>query len=371
MDSLLQFLLILFSTLLALLFSVYFYGLKRPTTGKARSFSSAPQSGGAWPIIGHMHLFGGKQLTHKILGAMADKAFSSRPSIAASKLLGYDLAMFGFAPYGPYWQVETAIRDLHKMWVSKGSAESGVTVDMKQWFGELTLNIVLRMVGGKRYVGPSADGEESESRRNQKVMRDFVCLFGVFVLSDAIPFLGWLDFNGYEKTMKRTAKELDILVGGWLEEHKQRRLLGGKEKQEQDFMDAMLKILEKANIAGFDGDTINKATCLNVILAGSDTTMVTLTWALSLLLNNPQVLKKAKDELDIHVGKDRLVDESDINNLIYLQAIIKETLRLYPASPLIALRSAKEDCTLSVGYHRSYCGTTNVRNYKTDMHRKP
>lgn len=278
MDSLLQFQLILFSTLLALLFSVYFNGLKRPTTGKARSFSRAPQAGGAWPIIGHMHLFGGKQLTHKILGAMADKygpvftiklgshrvlvvnswemardcftvhdrAFSSRPSnIAASK-------------------VETAIRDLHKMWVSKGSAESGVTVDMKQWFGELTLNIVLRMVGGKRYFGPSADGEEAEARRNQKVMRDFVCLFGVFVLSDAIPFLGWLDFNGYEKTMKRTAKELDILVGGWLEEHKQRRLLGGKEKQEQDFMDAMLNISEKANIAG--SDTINKATCLVSLL---------------------------------------------------------------------------------------------------------
>ena len=82
-----------------------------------------------------------------------------------------------------------------------------------------------------------------------------------------------------------------------------------------------------------------------------NTVTVTLIWALSLLLNNPQVLKKAKDELDIHVGKDRLVDESDINNLIYLQAIIKETLRLYPVSPLIALRSAKEDCTLSVGYH--------------------
>lgn len=400
---------ILFSTLLALLLSVCLYGLKRPTAGKATSFSRAPpQAGGAWPIIGHMHLFGGRQLTHKILGDMADKygpvftiklgshrvlvvnswemardclsvhdrAFSTRPSIAASKLLGYDLAMFGFAPYGPYWremrkittiellsshridmlrhirasEVETAIRDLHKMWVRKGSAESGVMVDMKQWFGELTLNIVLRMVAGKRYFGASADGEEAEARRKQKIMRDFFRLFGVFVLSDAIPFLGWLDFNGYEKAMKRTAKELDILVGGWLEEHKQMRMLGGKEKQERDFMDAMLNILEKANISGFDADTINKATCLNLVLAGSDTTMTTLTWALSLLLNNPQVLNTAKDELDIHVGKDRLVDESDINNLVYLQAIIKETLRLYPPSPLIALRAAKEDCTLSVGY---------------------
>ncbi|KAL5752818.1 hypothetical protein ACOSQ2_023325 [Xanthoceras sorbifolium] len=166
-------------------------------------------------------------------------------------------------------------------------------------------------------------------------MREFVILFGVFVLSDAIPFLGWLDFSGYKKAMKRTAKELDTLVGGWLEEHKQKRLLSGERKEEHDFMDVMLNILEDANISGYDADTINKATCLNLILAGSDTTMVTLTWALSLLLNNPQELRKVQNELHIQIGKDRPVDESDIKNLVYLQAVIKETLRLYPPSPVM------------------------------------
>lgn len=171
-------------------------------------------------------------------------------------------------------------------------------MDMKQWFGDLTHNIALRMVGGKRYFGPNADCEEAEARRCEKVMRDFIHLFGVFVLSDAIPFLRWLDFLGYEKAMKRTAKELDSIVGGWLEEHKQKRLMCGGVIKEQDFMDVMLNILEDANITGYDADTINKATCLNLVLAGSDTTMVTLTWALSLLLNNPHVLKRAQDELD-------------------------------------------------------------------------
>ena len=78
--------------------------------------------------------------------------------------------------------------------------------------------------------------------------------------------------------------------------------------------------------------------------------MVTLTWALSLLLNNTQKLKKAQEELDLIVGQDRNVDESDIQNLVYLQAIVKETLRLYPPSPLVGLRAATEDCTLSSGY---------------------
>ena len=79
--------------------------------------------------------------------------------------------------------------------------------------------------------------------------------------------------------------------------------------------------------------------------------MVPLIWSLALLLNNRQALKKAKEELATYVGKDRHVEESDIKNLVYLQAIIKETLRLYPPSPILALRAAMEDCTLSNGYH--------------------
>lgn len=68
--------------------------------------------------------------------------------------------------------------------------------------------------------------------------------------------------NRYESRMKKTAKELDALIGGWLEEHKQKRLLDKKRKEEQDFMDVMLNTLKDAKISGFDADTINKATCL-------------------------------------------------------------------------------------------------------------
>ena len=70
---------------------------------------------------------------------------------------------------------------------------------------------------------------------------------------------------------------------------------------------------------------------------------------MSLLLNNPSVLKKAHDEIDNHVGQDRCVEESDMVNLPYLASIIKETLRMYPAGPLLPHESSK-DCMLS-GYH--------------------
>ncbi|MBA0575400.1 hypothetical protein Golob_027485 [Gossypium lobatum] len=64
-----------------------------------------------------------------------DKVFSTRPNIAASKVLGNDFAMFGFNTYGPYWRLKSAIRELYKSWLSKGNGESGVSVDMKQWLG--------------------------------------------------------------------------------------------------------------------------------------------------------------------------------------------------------------------------------------------
>ena len=97
-----------------------------------------------------------------------------------------------------------------------------------------------------------------------------------------------------------------------------------------------------------------------MILGGTDTTTVTLTWAISLLLNNPNVLKKAQEELNIHVGKDRKVNELDIGKLVYLQAIVKETFRLYPTVPLGGRREFTEDCT--VGEYHVPCGTRLIVN---------
>jgi len=80
-----------------------------------------------------------------------------------------------------------------------------------------------------------------------------------------------------------------------------------------------------------------------LVLAGSETAIVVLVWAVSLLLNNPHVLRKAQEELDSKIGKERVVEELDIKDLVYLQAIVKETFRLYPPVPLVAYRAVVED----------------------------
>lgn len=67
---------------------------------------------------------------------------------------------------------------------------------------------------------------------------------------------------------------------------------------------------------------------------------------MSLILNHPEVLKKARAELDNYVGQEKLVDEPDLPKLNYLQCIINETLRLFPAAPLLVPRESSDDCTI-------------------------
>lgn len=157
-------------------------------------------------------------------------------------------------------EVETAIKELYELWSKEQTGSDHVVVEMKQWMGDINLNVILRMVAGKRYFGGgAATADQEEIGRCRKAMREFFHLSGLILLGDAIPFLKWLDLGGQQKAMRKTAKELDSLVGEWLDEHRRKRDPG-----DQDFMDVMLSMLdhEVQDLAGFDADTVTKATCM-------------------------------------------------------------------------------------------------------------
>lgn len=82
----------------------------------------------------------------------------------------------------------------------------------------------------------------------------------------------------------------------------------------------------------------------SLITGGTETTSGTMEWAMALLVNHPEVLKKVRDEIEEHVGHDRLVMDSDITKLKYLNNVIKETLRLSPPGPLLVPHESSEDC---------------------------
>ena len=87
----------------------------------------------------------------------------------------------------------------------------------------------------------------------------------------------------------------------------------------------------------------------DLIVGGTDTSSVTIEWAMSELLRKPDVLTKATEELDRVIGHERLVKEEDITNLPYMQAIVRETMRLHPVTPLLAPRLSREDASVD-GY---------------------
>ncbi|GMP48288.1 hypothetical protein CsSME_00015694 [Camellia sinensis var. sinensis] len=280
-----------------------------------------PEPAGAWPLIGHLRLLGANKLLHRTLGAMADnygpafsirlgikqalvvsswevakecfttndKIFSTRPKSLALKLMAYDHAVLGFAPYGPYWrdlrklamiellsshrleilkhvrdsEVNFFMKEVYEQWVGKGSRKP-VLVEMKEKFGDVVMKIMLRIVNKNyRHVGNSRSSKE-ESRRCQKALGDFMHLVGLLLISDAIPFLGWFDvLNGYRGKMKRSAREVDDVLGSWVEEHQRKRVAGSIDEGEQDFIDVLMSAMEESQLShGHDTDTVIKATCL-------------------------------------------------------------------------------------------------------------
>ncbi|GAV81627.1 LOW QUALITY PROTEIN: p450 domain-containing protein, partial [Cephalotus follicularis] len=382
------------------IFVWYLLWLSRGFHDNKSKKKAPPEAGGRWPVIGHLHLLRGPQPAHIVLGDMADKygpiytiklgvhrnlvvsswemakecltindkLFANRPKTLAMEILGYNFSMLGFSPYGHYWRrvrkivtlqllsnhrlemlkhvresvVKVSLKELYQSWVNKKDISNKALVEMRRWFNTTTINVIVSILVGKL--------PDQDSGGWIQTVTKFFELAGTFVVADALPILRKLDIGGHERAMKQTAKELDHVAQGWLEDHK-RRVSCAVNAGGEDFMDAMLTILdEEEDFSNHDAYTINKSTCLALMAAASESTSVTLTWCLSLLLNNRHVLKKAQDEIDTHVGKERQLKESDINNLTYLHAIIKETMRLYPAAPLSAPHESMEDCTVS-GYH--------------------
>ncbi|XVF10721.1 hypothetical protein REPUB_Repub07fG0206900 [Reevesia pubescens] len=108
-----------------------------------------------------------------------------------------------------------------------------------------------------------------------------------------------------------------------------------------DLLDTLLHINEDNN-EELDRNLINHL-LLDLFTAGTETTSSTIEWAMAELLHNPKALAEARRELKQIIGEGNQVEESDVACLPYLQAIVKETLRLHPPAPLLLPRKAEAD----------------------------
>ncbi|CBI19820.3 unnamed protein product, partial [Vitis vinifera] len=141
-------------------------------------------------------------------------------------------------------------------------------------------------------------------------------------------------------------KEFDLFYQEIIDEHLDPNR---PEPEKEDITDVLLK-LQKNRLFTIDltFDHI-KAVLMNIFLAGTDTSAATLVWAMTMLMKNPRTMTKAQEELRNLIGKKGFVDEDDLQKLPYLKAIVKETMRLHPASPLLVPRETLEKCVID-GY---------------------
>lgn len=120
-----------------------------------------------------------------------------------------------------------------------------------------------------------------------------------------------------------------------------------KAQDSSDMLGFLMDARDKDSGQGMD-DTQVRDEIVTLLFAGFDTTSRTLSWVFHALSHNPQVETALHEEL-ASVLQGRAPRLDDLGNLPYTTMIVKETMRLFPANPIIG-RRAKQDDTID-GYH--------------------
>ncbi|XP_047309387.1 tyrosine N-monooxygenase-like [Impatiens glandulifera] len=103
----------------------------------------------------------------------------------------------------------------------------------------------------------------------------------------------------------------------------------GTKKEKDDLLDVLITLKDDQGNTLLTSEEI-KAQILEIMVATIDNPSNAVEWAIAEMINQPETLVRAVQELDQVVGKNRLVQESDLNNLNYIKACVKESFRLHP-----------------------------------------
>ncbi|KAM7274937.1 hypothetical protein ACFE04_016803 [Oxalis oulophora] len=342
------------------------------------------------PIIGHLHLLTPvpHQALHKLslrygpivsvqLGSLSavhistrelakeclktnEASFSERHAFNSVKHISED-SSFAFSPFGNF------VKDMRKFSIFKllgtqtitqleplrtkelkyflqifhEKSKLGESVNTTTELIKLTNNIISQMMWSKRPTDMQGHGEEA-----WKIVRDTNRIFVEPNIANLVSFFKYFDVQGFNKNCKNVHKRFHGLLEKVITE---RERVEGDDRQVKDFLEMMLDLMddEKADLK-FTRKQL-KGVILDFFTAGTDSAAVAIEWALVELLKQPELLKRAQQEIDDVVGKDRLIQESDCPNLPFIQAIVKETFRLHPPIPML-MRKAIKPCEIN-GYH--------------------
>ncbi|XP_052179187.1 probable (S)-N-methylcoclaurine 3'-hydroxylase isozyme 2 [Diospyros lotus] len=207
----------------------------------------------------------------------------------------------------------------------------------------LVLATVFNVFGSVSFSKDEILSFEEAARGGGKdgLVRRFVDLLSKPNVSDLYPFLGGLDLQGLSRKIDEVAGQVFGIWEGVLRERRDGGGGGGASWTPADFLDVLLQ-------NQFTDDQINYL-LLELLMAGSDANTSTVEWGLAELIRNEEAMGKLRDELDRQIPTGETIRESHLHNLSYLQACVKETLRLHPPAPLLLPHRATQNCEV-MGY---------------------
>lgn len=286
--------------------------------------------------------------------------FANRPLKQSAQQLLFGRAI-GFAPNGEYWRLLRRISSAHLFAPRRIAAHEagrqadalGMLVDIQNEYkssgvvrlrGHLqgaALNNIMGSVFGMRFDMNS----ENENVKNLREMVDEGFeLLGAFNWADHLPWLRFLDPLRIHARCSKLVPRVKSFVENIIEQHRRSPRKGSS--VDSDFVDVLLSLQGEDKLD--EEDMI--AVLWEMIFRGTDTTALLTEWTMAELVLNPEVQKKAQIELDQVVGRERSVMDEDIPKLPYIQAVVKETLRVHPPGPLLSwARLSTEDVDIAGG----------------------
>ncbi|KAL0350613.1 UNVERIFIED_CONTAM: Geraniol 8-hydroxylase [Sesamum radiatum] len=226
------------------------------------------------------------------------------------------------------------------------NSQTGEAVDVGRAAFRTSLNLLSNTIFSKDLTDPFSDS----AKEFKDLVWSIMVEAGKPNLVDFFPALEKLDPQGIRRRMTIHFGKVIDLFSGLINE----RLEKGKTLNagSSDVIDVLLAT-SKENPEEIDRTHIERL-CLDLFVAGTDTTSSTLEWAMAEALRNPESMKKAKAELEEVIGKGRVLDEADISRLPYLRCMVKETLRIHPPVPFLIPRRVEQDVEV--------CGYTVPKN---------
>jgi cytochrome P450 len=252
------------------------------------------------------------------------------PAFAGERLTSYDAAMTQLTEQMlETWNDDTVI-DLHPQMMALG-----LRIAAKTMFGaevEADVKVIERAMN---------DILAEISRRYSRL----------FLIPDAVPLPGHIRY-------RRGVAAIEAVVTRIIDERR------GKDDDRGDLISMLMSARDDDGKPMTDGQLRDEV--LTMLLAGYETSALTMCWAFYALSQQPEIQDEIAAEVREHVG-DRPISYADLQHLKVTENVVIETLRLYPAAWAIG-REAKADCR--IGDYEVPAGTT-VYMSSWAVHRNP